>query len=261
MKKVVFSFLVCAFALMSCSKDDSFTTSPEQISVSSTPASIVSYVGQNYPDATISTVFKYSNSDTVYTVTLNTYELIAFDGRNGFIGEAMSDTLCDPRPDNDSIPGGHHGDRRHGGGRHGGGHHGGGPGGLGIPYDSIPVAVISYVTANYPGYTVHHANLATLCQFGSVMEVMIDSAFQEHRKLIFDVTGVFLAKASRVNTADLPAAVTTAYTAAYPAYKACEKSETFVLADGSVQYKVFLNLDKVRTTVVYKEDGTLVCKQ
>lgn len=39
------------------------------------------------------------------------------------------------------------------------------------------------------------------------------------------------------------------------------KVEQYLLADGSIQYKVFLHLDTSRISEVFKEDGSLVCEQ
>ncbi|MFZ4546783.1 MAG: PepSY-like domain-containing protein [Bacteroidales bacterium] len=258
MKKAIFSFLVGAIALVSCSKDETSTSSTTQeISVSATPSTITSYISENYPDASISSVFKYWNSDTLYTVTLNTFEFIAFDQKESPIGECLSDTLCDPK--HDSIGGGHHG-----GGHHGGGHHGGGepghPGG-GIPADSIPTAVAEYVAANYTGYTVHNAHYDTLCQFGIVMNVMIDSSYSAHRKLVFDASGLFLAYANRIKTNDLPTAVAAVLASNYSAYTLRDKAEVYTLADKSKQYRVFMYQTGIRLSAFIKEDGTVVCEQ
>jgi hypothetical protein len=261
MRKTVFGYLVCAVALMSCSKEETLIPSAEEIPVSSTPVKITAYISENYPDASISTVFRYSNSDTTYTVTLNTYEFLAFGRSEDLLGEGLADTLCDPR--HDSIGGGHPGDGHHGHGdrRHGGGHHGGGHHGIGIPSDSIPAAVKSYISANYPGYAIHHARWDTLCQFGTIMSVMIDSTFKVHQELIFDVSGIFLAEESRTKSADLPVAVTSAVNASYAAYTMREKAEVFTLPGGSKQYKVFLHKDKLRLAVVFRENGTVICEQ
>ncbi|MEI8046572.1 MAG: PepSY-like domain-containing protein [Bacteroidota bacterium] len=259
MKKVILSCLIGAIALVSCSKDETTTSSTSQeISVSATPSSITTYISENYPDASISSVFKYWNSDTLYTATLNTYEFLAFDQKESPMGETLADTLCDPI--HDSIGGGHHGGGHEGGGHHGGGHHGGGHGG-GIPADSIPNAISQYVAANYAGFAVHNARYDTLCQFGIVIDVMIDSSYNSHRKLIFDASGLFLAVANRIKGADLPATVTAALTANYSAYTDREKAELFTLVDGSKQYRIFMHQNKLRLSVIIKEDGTVVCEQ
>jgi hypothetical protein len=177
------------------------------------------------------------------------------------MGEGLADTLCDPK--HDSIGGGHPGEDHHdhGDGRHGGGHHGGGPHGVGIPFDSIPASAKNYITANFPGYTIHHARPDTLCQFGTIISVMIDSSFKTHQQLIFNVSGIFLAEESRINSADVPSAVTAAIAASYSGYTVRDKSEVFALAGGSKQYKLFLFKDNLHLDVVFTENGTIICEQ
>ena len=257
MKKAILSYLVSAFALFSCSKVDTSTpATTQEISVSATPSNITNYISENYPDAAIASVLKYSNSDTSYAVTLSTYEFLAFNDHGSPIGESMEDTLCDTIHD----PRG--GCNR--GGHHGGGHHGGpgsvGPHDGGIPIDSIPAAIKEYITANFAGYTIHHAMYDTLCQFGVVMNVMIDSSFTVHHKIIFDASGTFVATANRMKTADLPAAVTTTLTTNYSSYSHRERAEVFLLADGTKQYKIYLHENLLHLTVVFREDGTVICE-
>lgn len=250
MKKVILSYLVSAIALVSCSKDEtSVSTSTGEISVSAIPSSIAAYINEYYPDASISTVLKYSGSDTAYAVTLNTNEFLAFNGNLSPLSGSHTELLCD------SLNG------HPGGGHHGGGHHGGGHNGGGIPADSLPAAITDYIATNYAGYSAHHAWYDTLCQFGIVIDVMIDSSETEHHKLIFDASGLFLAAAHRFNKADLPAQVSAAISTSYPAYSLREKAEQYVLADGSIQYKVFLHMDTSRISVVFKVDGSVVCEQ
>jgi hypothetical protein len=263
MKKAILSFLVGAIALVSCSKDETATSTStaQEISVSATPSTITAYISENYPDASISTVLKFSSSDTLYGITLSTYEFVAFDRNESAMGESMSDTLCDSiHPGSGHHGGGHHGGGHHGGGHPGGGHPGGGhPGG--ISADSIPAAISEYVAANFAGYTVHNAMYDTLCQFGVVMNVMIDSSYSAHHKLIFDASGLFLAQAHRMLSAGLPATVVAALATNYAAYTLRDKAELLTLADGTKQYRVFLHLNQVRLSVVFSEDGTVVCEQ
>lgn len=261
MKKTTLSFLVSAIALMSCSKEDSITSSTSQeISVSATPSTITSYISENYPDASISSVLKISNSDTTYEVTLSTWELLAFGHNEVLIGESMADTtVCDSI--HDSIGDRHHHGGHHGNGNHGNGHHGEGMHGGGIQADSVPATITEYVTANYAGYTVHNAMYDTLCPYGIVINVMIDASDSLHHKLVFDASGLFLALAHRMETADLPATVSTTITTNYPTYTKREKAELLTLADNSKQYRLFLHGTAAHLSVIIKEDGTVICEQ
>jgi len=270
MKKVIFALFIGAFTLYSCSKDETPTTADSQeVSVSSVPSSISTYIVENYPDAEISRILKMSNCDTTYAVILNTSELLAFDGNGLHMGHGEPGLNCDSIGGHhgDSLgghhgdsTGGHHGGGHHGGGHHGGGHHGGGnPGGISL--DSIPAAIAEFVSVNYSGYTIHHAWNDTLCQFGTVIEVMIDSSQTGHMKLVFNSSGVFLAIAGRIEYTALPETVSVAIAANYSSYTPRHRAEVFTMADGSKQYKVFLLLSTTRISVVINEEGVVVCEQ
>jgi len=266
MKKVFFAMIIGAFALVSCSKDETSTAvTSQEVTVSSVPAAIPTYVAENYPDADISVIHKLLNSDTTYAVTLNTSELLAFDEKGSHLGHGEPGLDCDSIGGfpGDST-GGHHGGGHHGGGHHGGGHHGGGHHGGGhfggLPLDSIPASISAYVTANYPGYEIHHAWSDTLCQFGSVIEIMIDSTQTVHRKLVFDQNGEFLASAERMLYSELPETVTSTISSNYADYTPRNKAESFTLADNSKQFKVFLFLGTTRLSIVLSEEGTVVCE-
>lgn len=252
MKNVIFVSILSVLALASCSKDETLSSSvtAEEISVSATPSQITTYISENYPDASIAAVYKLSNSDATYSVTLSTSELLAFNSKYSLVSESLTDTICDSLSYR-----GRHG-RHHGGGHHGGGHSGGG-----ISADSIPSAITEYVTANFAGYSIHNAMYDTLCQFGIVFNVMIDSAHSEHAKLIFDASGLYLAKASRLKSADLPEIITTAVTNQYATYSLRNKAEMLTLADGSIQYKVYLYLHDTKLKVVFTSDGTVICEE
>lgn len=258
--------IIGAFALVSCSKDEtSNEVTSQEVSVSSVPAAIPDYVAENYPDAGITAIYKLFNSDTTYAVTLNTAELLAFDEAGSRIGHGEPGLLCDSCGgfQGDSTGGhhggGHHGGGHHGGGHHGGGHHGGGHWG-GIAADSLPADIVNYVTANYSGYQIHHAWADTLCQFGVVYEVMIDSSRMAHKKLVFDLNGTFLASAERLFYMELPAAVTNAVSANYPAYTVRHKAEAFYAAGNTVQYRIFLKQGTVRMSVVLNNEGVVICE-
>jgi uncharacterized protein YqjF (DUF2071 family) len=93
------------------------------------------------------------------------------------------------------------------------------------------------------------------------MDVMIDSSYSAHSKLVFNASGLFLAVANRIKSSDLPTAVTVVLAANYSAYTFRDKAEVFTLADNSKQYKVFLHQTGIRLSVIIKEDGTVVCEQ
>lgn len=101
---------------------------------------------------------------------------------------------CDPS----GTMGGHHGGMGHGHGNHGGmgGHHGGmgnqpGPneicwGGTGIPVDSLPTVIISYVSANHPDATVAHAMQTFGRKYFLRLSDCARLVFDENGNILFD---------------------------------------------------------------------------
>lgn len=261
MRTLICAMLIGTLALVSCSKDETATpAASEEVNVSAVPSAIPVYVAENYPDATISLIYKLSDSDTVYSVILNTSELLAFDGSGKHLGHGKPGLYCDSIPGGDST-GFHHGGGHHGGGHHGGGHHGGGhhnfPGGIAL--DSIPASIAAYVETNYSGYELHHAWSDTLCQFGEVIKVMIDSSFSQHIRLVFTASGDFLATASRIKTNDLPQAIQDAIAANYATYITRRNAEVFTDAAGVITYKVFVFNQSSRLAVTFNAEGLELC--
>ncbi len=263
MKKFLIPFFAIAAILSSCSKEDNLTSGDASTLSTSASSAITAYVANNYPATTIASLTA-STSGT--SVTLSTGEQITFtaDGKaQGYTNNKCKglkvDSLDTHRPD--SI-GGH---------KPGPGimHHGGkdsircdkkihGPAAISV--DSLPITINDYIAANYSGYTVIHARKDTLCA-GAVIEVMVCTSTKEPVKLVFDASNSFLMKAERALYADVPTAVSAAVTASYSTYKVMKRCEKFTLANGSIQYKVFMSLDKVRKSVTFNADGTVVCEK
>lgn len=148
----------------------------------------------------------------------------------------------------------------HGGGHHGGGHHGGHHGNT-IPIDSLPVAITSYISSNYAGYTVMHAEYDTLCPEGAVTEVMIVTGSSAPLKLVFDANDLFLMTAGRVGYSTLPQAVKDSVTKNYATCQVSGKAEKLTLADNAVQYFVYLRLNDDRLKLRLTETGIMICVQ
>lgn len=258
MKKALFAMLTGILALVSCSKDETSSSAVtyQQLAVASLPSVISGYIAENFPDAGIAAAFKLSNSDTVYAVALNTSELLAFNGRGGHLGNGETGLYCDSIG-GDSL-GFHHGGH-HGGGHPGSGHHDFPFGG--IAFDSVPAAITAYVASEFTGYSIHHAWNDTLCQFGSVIEVLADSTFYAHLKLVFTVDGQFLASAYRIRADNLPQPVLDAIAADYADFKLRNIAELFISAGGSSTIKVFMHNGIDHRCVVFEEDGSEVCTE
>lgn len=292
MKKIIFSVLAFATFLVSCSSNS------DLVAVSgSTAASVAAYVSQNYPDTKIVTTAVVGST---VLATLNTGETLSFTKDGSLISYAnnakagiAADSLIIPT---DTLPGdslkpGHDGDG-HGRGHGGPGDHGkpgegpghGGPGPQGpadsthvggnpghghgherhfkneISVDSLSSAINVYISTNYVSYKVIHAEVDTICQ-GVVTEVLVCTTSSEPVKLIFDAAGTYLMKGERSLYSDVPTAVSDAVTANYSTYKVMKRAEKFTLPDGSVLYKVFMELDKTHKLVTFNSDGSVVCEK
>jgi hypothetical protein len=262
MRKLFFSLLVLIAAMSACKKESSTSTANEQaINTSSLPLKVTDYVSNNYPAETITSALKLTSSNATYLVTLNTREELAFDDNGGFLGNGEDfhhhhgDSLGEPP--SDSL--GHHGGHGHHGHGHGG-HGGHGEPGNSISLDSLPATIGAYITANYAGYTAMHAEIDTLCQFGAVYEIMVEQSGADHLKLLFDISGNFLAKAERALYADAPQAVTDYISVNYANYITRDKIEKLTLEDSSLQFSIFLAHPGIKLNVILNSDGTLVCE-
>ena len=256
MKKIVILILFVLAGVSACKKDQ---TTTQSTTVASLPLKATTYIDSYYPDASIDYVVAITNPTARYIVTLNTTEQLAFTRDGSFLGNGEGyqddhhggDTLC-----GDTTH--HEGGGHRGGGHHGGGHHGG-PG-HGIPLDSLSAAITGYITANFPGYTIRHAELDTLCPDGAVIEVMLGMQGAEPKKAVFDAGNNYLLWAKRIRYADVPQAVKDYITANYPTYQECDRGELFTMADNSLQFTVYLFNGPIHKFVRLKADGTLVCE-
>ncbi|MCX6279080.1 MAG: hypothetical protein NT004_13440 [Bacteroidetes bacterium] len=255
MKNVMIVMLVTMVAVLSsCNKNDQVVPSSQVTDATSLPAKAVSYAADNYPDATIDYVLLQTNAVARYIAVLNTTEELAFTTTGDYLGDGKQ------------YRGGHHQgdtihcDTIHGGEHHVGGHHGGHNGNQ-IPVDSLPVIITDFISANYAGYSVIHAEYDTLCPEGAVKEVMISISGAEPMKLVFDSNDTFLMQANRALYSTIPQAVKDYITANYSGYQVSDKSEKLTLADNSIQHSVYIRFDSNRKKVRITDAGILVCVQ
>lgn len=283
MKKLIFSVLALAAVMVSCTSNEELAAGVSSAS-GSTSATVAAYVAENYPATTIVST---TTSGSVVTATLNTGETLSFTKNGSLISYSNNavegidaDSLIVTDSTSTDSEGRPHHRGGHGGRGHGGHGEGEGPEGHGsdslqaggeghghprhfeneIAVDSLPVIVNDYILANYSGYKVIHAQVDTICQ-GIVTEVLVCTTATEPVKLVFDASGVYLFKAQRIKYADVPAEVSAAVTANYSTYSVKKRSEKFTLADGSIQYKVFMSLDSTRKSVTFNADGTVSCEK
>lgn len=255
MKKIQVALIAIVVILSACSKEQSSSTY-QDISVSELSSTIVNYVDENYPDANIvSAVQARSNVEANYVLTLSTAEEIAFDASGNCLGNAEDFGAASHQRKGRGPRGGGPG---HGGG-HGGGHGHGNHGG-GIPVDSLPTVITSYIATNYDSSIVMGARIDTTCQYGNVISVMIRKGRTAPTKLSFDLTGAFLFKSERALYTSLPQAVTDTIAAHYTtAVSVRTKAEKLTLASSAIEYNVYLRVSGVRTAVTLLDNGTIVC--
>jgi hypothetical protein len=260
MKKAMILMLVTlAVLISSCGKKDQ-TNTATTAATTSLPTKASNYVAMNYPDATIDYILVLTNSSAKYIVSLNTTEELAFNSDGDYLGNGGP-----------FLQGHHPGDTifcdSNGGGGHGGhGHHGPPPPphgkGHGIPIDSLSSTIKDFITGNYVGYTILHAEYDSLCPDGLVKDVMISERDTiPPIKLVFSATDVYLLLANRIRYADVPQAVQAYITATLTAWEVCRGAENYVLADNNEQYMIYLQQNRAHMRVRLQSDGTLVCSQ
>jgi hypothetical protein len=249
MRKIQIALLAIVVILSACSKEQT-SSNYQEISVAELSSSITTFIDENYPDATIVSALQAEKAtDATYIVALNTSEEIAFDAAGTCLGDA--EDLSVARHQRKGGP-------RHGGGGQGG-HHGQIPGG--IPVDSLPSNISSFVSANYANARIVGARLDSTCQFGSVINVMVRELRTAPTRLTFDLTGTYLFKGERALFASLPQAVIDTVAANFTVNANVKnKAEKLTLASNStIEYTVYLRNNGTRTAVTLLENGTIVC--
>ena len=246
MKKLILNLIAITAILSSCSYDQPFSTE-QSIAVGQLSAKIVQYVDNNYPDASISSAVILTNSQAQTIVTLNTTEELAFDKEDNFMqtGEPF-----------------HSGCGGHGKGHDMDNHHGNIPEHHnGIPVDSLSSAITGYISMNYSGYEIMHAEKDSLCSVGSIYEVMLRMNDSIPVKLLFDLSGNYLYKASRIDYTNVPQAIKDSITANNSGYNPMHRCEEFILVTADLQYRIFIANGTSHKRVIYNADGTLICEQ
>lgn len=245
---------------VSCSTDMK-NTIPENLS-----ETIQSYVISNYPDATIDTVIVTGETAVA---TLNTGESLTFDLSGVFIEysnnaaygistDSIETTIDSTVVDTDSVATGHHHGHKHHKNHHGNSdkkHHDND-----VNVDSLSTVINDYISENYSGYSIIHANTDTICS-GTVTCVFVCDSTSEPIKLVFDTDKKFLMSGVRIQYSDIPEAVTTSVTSNYADYTVSSRCSLYTLADGTVEYKVYLKLEKELTWVMFEANGTVACEK
>lgn len=256
MKRIQIALIAIVVFMSACSKEKIDSTY-QSINVSELSSTVTEYVAENYPDASIVSAMKAGNTEATYLVTLNTSEELAFNAGGNCLGEA-GEVLSRNGGGRHNHHGGGPG---HGGGGpgNGGGHGGGGGHGM-IPVDSLPTTITSYIALNYPADTILGARMDTTCQFGNTINVMVTHVGVAPTVLAFSTSGVYLYSAQRTLYAATSQAVKDSLTAAYPnTNKVRNKVLVLTLANSTIEYNVFLRVNRQPLVVTIQDNGTIVC--
>lgn len=239
MKKSIVPILLIVIALFSCSKHESGEET--LINSQDLPKPADAFITNNYPAESVYQAYSVSGKHEKYLVILTSDEDLVFDNNGSFIGEGEQYANC-----------GHH--NKH--------HHGVGHIHFGIPIDSLAASITGYVSINFPGYKIKHAEMDSICSEGLVTELMIFNSETNPLKLYFSENEAYLMQGTRILSSTLPGAVKTTLASHYPNYSLTEKSEKYLLADNyTVEYFTFLSQNTVRKRVIIREDGTEICSQ
>jgi hypothetical protein len=263
MKRFLVFVTLLALLGAACNKKQD-TTTTSSTSTTSFPYKASEYIVNNYPDASVDYVMTVSSSQARYIAVLNTTEELAFTQDGEFLGDGREFHHGDSIPGDtthcDTLPGWHHGHGHHPHPPHPGP---GGWNGYGIPPDSLPAAIVSYITNIFAGAHICHANFDSICPDGQVIAVMVGTPGVEPMKLFFESSGSysFLYKGNRFRYNDMPQAVKNYIATNLAGYMISPKGEKFTMADNTLQYRVYLHLQQDRKIVRLSEDGTLVCMQ
>jgi len=284
MKKIFLTAIAFATLFVSCTTNNDSLASLGTVPTE-TATAITAFVANNYPDTK---VISSVPANSAVTTELNTGEVLKFSSAGTYIAYSnnaslglTADSLGLTATTTDSISGkghkgGKHGDKGGKGGKGGKDSgtkgHDGGKGGKGgkhghdrhfeneISIDSLGTQINAYISTNYAGYTVLHAEKDTLCE-GVVTEVLVSLSSAQPVKLVFDSYNVYLFKAQRIEYATVPTAVSAAVTANYSAYTVMRRSEIYTLADGTLKYNVYLKSADTKKNVTFTTDGAVSCEK
>lgn len=281
MKKNFLAVISFVTILVSCTSTTEEMTGLEALSTNAANA-ITTYVANNFPDTKI--VYSETSNGTV-TTELNTGEELKFNTDGVFVAysnnsvyglPADSLSLISDSTRNDSTFSRHHerdGKHEGKGGKHGGKHGGrhdndSFKGGRGhnryfendIAIDSLASGITSYISSNYSGYTVLHAETDTICE-GVVTEVFVSKASAQPIKLVFDSVNVFIFKAERIEYANVPASISAAIALNYTSYTVMQRCEVYTFTDNSLKYKIYLRNTESQKAITFNADGTISCEK
>lgn len=267
MKKIFYSLIVLTVFLVACSTSDENAS----LTSGSLSESIKSYISNNYPDVIIDQI---TTNGTTATATLSSGEELTFTAAgsvisyannacNGLSADSLTISADTTSTDTTAVGHKHHHGKNTQGNKQGknkpgnGGkkHHNND-----VNIDSLSISINDYISANYAGFSVIHASSDTICE-GIVTNVMVCDSVSEPVKLVFNADGVFLMSSTRISYNDIPESVKTVVSSDFSTFTPSTRCSLYILADGTLQYKVYLKAEKKIYWVRFTADGTVVCQK
>lgn len=229
-----------------------FLMRSDRILYSTLPQAIQDYITTNYSG--------YTPSDKSEQLSLESGDLnyVAFVRQDSIKTSLRFDGLGQWVCEQSGYHHGGHGGA-HGGG-HGGGHggHGGGHNG-GIPIDSLPVAITTYISANYADYTIEHAHYDSICVTGLSIRVKIEKEGSDPIDLYFDSSNQFVMNAVQISEEEIPQVVLDFVSANYADFH-LGKTDLLTFPDASLQYRIDLFKQHEKKRITIDSSGVLVCE-
>ena len=208
-----------------------------ELSVDSLSANIIDYINTNYAGIAI----EEAEQKDEYG---NTYIEVELENEVSLIFDIDGNFLCTENDDDDD-------DDDHNGNGNGGNNN-----------SDIPQIVQDFINSNFPGYTLHDADMTTDCNAMPLLVVKLKDAQGEKLYVAFDLSGNQIYTATKIESSTLPLAVSNSLATNYPAYTLDNKAKQVELANGTIQYIVSIEgtngQDDLNIWVT--EDGTVICE-
>lgn len=235
MKIKLLALVSMVLILSACSKEQ-IQPSFESISITELSQPVKNSIAENYPDADIAAAYRVSNSDADFLIELNTSEVVAANSN----GQLIENAQALRKGKGKGGPRGHHGGIR----------------------DSIPTAIRTYISTNYPSDSIFGARKDTTCAYGLVLNVMISNGQALPQRLVFSLANnAYLYRAERVFYGTLPQVVRDTINVTYSNFNIRAASEKLTMANAQINYNVYLHQIGVRNKLIVtiQDNGTIVC--
>lgn len=126
--------------------------------------------------------------------------------------------------------------------------------------DSLPSAVLNYLSNTYPNLHISDVHREDYCDDIQAIKVELEGNGSQKVEVYFDLDWNLLFVATKISSSDVPAAVLTTLAAEYPGYGFdSDKLYRWEMADGSTQYELRIETSNSKFEVVLSSSGNIVC--